>query len=74
MRVLIDDNYIPVTKTSIDAPSEDEILEFRKRLLKPIPKDEIKKERPPTTIRGKLMKEMKDYFGTATNKEKKEQQ
>ena len=48
--------------SSTTAPEEDEILAFRSKLLKPIPKEESSKSKEPTSIRTALLQEMKDFF------------
>ncbi|TFG04974.1 MAG: hypothetical protein EU536_03380 [Promethearchaeota archaeon] len=58
----------------IGPPSEDDITEFRKKLLKPTPKTDLPKSKP-ISIRGALLQEMKEYFGSAmteVDKEKKD--
>jgi len=52
-------------------PQEEDIIDFRKKMLHPTPKHE-KVAKPPVSIRAALMQEMKDYFGNAMNKVKKE--
>jgi len=52
-------------------PREEDIIDFRKKILKPTPKRE-KVATPPVSIRAALMQEMKDYFGTAMDKVKNE--
>ena len=51
------------------APDENEIKSFRSKLLKPIPKDEIKRTKEPTSIRAALIQEMKEFFGTGKKEE-----
>jgi hypothetical protein len=58
----------------IGPPNEEDIMEFRKKLLKPTPKHEFQKTKP-ISVRAALLQEMKEYFGTAmtkVDKEKKE--
>lgn len=52
-------------------PSEEDIASFRKKLLKPTPKHEKPKPQP-VSIRAALMQEMKEFFGSAMTKVKKE--
>jgi len=59
-------------------PSEDDISAFRKKLLKPAPKED-KEDRPklkpkPVSIRGALLQEMKEFFGTAKDAIEKEKE
>jgi hypothetical protein len=52
-------------------PQEEDILTFRKKLLKPTPKEE-KPPTPPVSIRAALMQEIKKYIGTAVDEIKKD--
>jgi hypothetical protein len=52
-------------------PQEEDILAFRKKLLKPAPKEE-KLPTPPVSIRAALMQEIKNYIGTAVDEIKKD--
>ena len=52
-------------------PQEEDILTFRKKLLKPTPKQD-KPPTPPPSIRAALMQEMKEYIGTAMDEIKKD--
>ncbi len=71
----------PAHQTSISPPrppqgpaaptSEEDILAFRKKLLKPAPKHDKPKPQP-ISIRAALMQEMKEYFGSAMSKVEKE--
>ncbi|MHA1266794.1 MAG: hypothetical protein ACTSRS_16275 [Candidatus Helarchaeota archaeon] len=47
--------------------SEEDILAFRKKLLKPVPKEEKLKPKP-VSIRAALIQEMKEYFNSAMTK------
>jgi len=70
---LTEDQISPSEETLITpaGPREEEIIDFRKKILKPTPKRE-KAPTPPVSIRAALMQEMKDYFGNAMDKVKKE--
>ena len=52
-------------------PQEEDILTFRKKLLKPTPKEE-KPPTQPVSIRAALMQEIKNYIGTAVDEIKKD--
>ncbi|MDD1776585.1 MAG: hypothetical protein LUQ65_00325 [Candidatus Helarchaeota archaeon] len=52
-------------------PQEEDILTFRKKLLKPTPKED-KPPTPPVSIRAALMQEIKNYIGTAVDEIKKD--
>jgi hypothetical protein len=52
-------------------PQEEDILTFRKKLLKPAPK-EVKPPTPSVSIRAALMQEIKNYIGTAVDEIKKD--
>ena len=57
-------------------PSEDDIAAFRKKLLKPAPKEK-KADKPkpkPVSIRSALLQEMKEFFGTAKDAIEKEKE
>lgn len=56
---------------SSSGPTEEDIIAFRKKILKPTPKHE-KPKAQPLSIRAALMQEMKDFFGSAMNKVEKE--
>ncbi len=57
-------------------PSEDDIAAFRKKLLKPAPKEakEAKPKPKPVSIRSALLQEMKEFFGSATDALEKEKE
>ncbi len=52
-------------------PTEEDISTFRQKLLKPTPPRE-KLPPQPLSVRAALMQEVKEYFGDAMNKVKKE--
>ena len=52
-------------------PSEEDIIAFRQKLLKPTPKYEKQKPQP-VSIRAALMQEIKEHFGSAKSKMEKE--
>jgi len=52
-------------------PQEEDILTFRKKLLKPTPRED-KPPTPPISIRAALMQEIKNYIGTAVDELKKD--
>lgn len=56
-----------IANSPIPPPTEEDIMEFRKKLLKPTPKHE-KPPPQPVSIRAALMQEMKEYFGSAMKK------
>jgi len=60
-----------MTELPPTGPSEEDIIAFRQKLLKPTPKHE-KPKAQPLSIRAALMQEMKEYFGSAMTKVKKE--
>ena len=62
----------PMKSAVATGPTEEQIAEFRKKLLKPTPKHEKPKPQP-VSIRAALMQEMKEYFGSALSKVEKEQ-
>ncbi|MHA1721475.1 MAG: hypothetical protein ACTSXW_00175 [Candidatus Baldrarchaeia archaeon] len=53
-------------------PEEKDIEAFRKGLLKPAPKPEVR-EKKPVSLRDALMQELKSYFSTAMKKVHKEE-
>ncbi|NVM28425.1 MAG: hypothetical protein HWN65_06250 [Candidatus Helarchaeota archaeon] len=61
----------PLKSAVATGPTEEQIAEFRKKLLKPTPKHEKPKPQP-VSIRAALMQEMKEYFGSALSKVEKE--
>lgn len=75
--IITDITQAPQTKQSLApespvlGPSEEDIREFRRRLLKPTPKHE-KIKAQPVSIRAALMQEMKEYFGSAMKKLEKD--
>ena len=55
----------PFPQSSPDSgPSEEDIVAFRRKLLKPTPKDD-KPKPEPISIRSALLQEIKEFFGTA---------
>jgi len=63
----------PIQETQLPqtGPTEENILAFRQQILKPTPQHEKPKPQP-VSIRAALMQEMKEYFGSALTKIKKE--